>query len=99
MTAPAADNFEMHARTFSAAASALLPGLATGKYDGRTEVIDELIKNLAVVLPPAEDAGDALETYLFLNRLTAPSRVVPVGDGGFVPSTNTHYDQKTGQFV
>jgi hypothetical protein len=85
--------------TLSAAASAFLLALAGGKYDSEVAVTEQILKDLAVALPPAGEIEKALEVFLWLNKVTAPSAVVPDGKGGFVPAGNSHYDPKTGKFV
>jgi hypothetical protein len=98
MIAPTADDLEIHARTLSQAASAILLGLANGKYGGQMEVTEQLLKDLAVVFPPAADVEKALEVFLFLNKLTTPA-AGPDGHVMFMPSSNARYDQKTADFV
>jgi hypothetical protein len=95
MTASTADDLEMPARTLFAAASAVLLGLAKGKYDGQMEVTGQFLKDLAVVLPPTADIEKALEVFLFLTKTAASAAVVPNGNGRYVPSTNSRYNQET----
>jgi hypothetical protein len=99
MTAPTADDLEMPARTLFAVASAVLLGLAKGKYDGQMEVTGQFLKDLAVVLPPAADIEKALEVFLFLTKPTPPAAVVPNGKGRYVPSTNSGCNQETLGFM
>jgi hypothetical protein len=73
MTPPTADDLEIHTRTLSAAATAILHALAKGKYDGQMEVTGQLLRDLGVMLPPAVDIEKALQLFLFLNKLTAPA--------------------------
>jgi hypothetical protein len=94
-----ADDLAAHASTLNRAASALLFGLAHGKYGGEVAVTEDLLKGLGVIFPPAGEVEAALEVFLFLNKLTAPSSVVPDGCGGFVPAINSRIDPKTGQFI
>lgn len=97
--APIFDDLKTHASVLSRAASALLYGLAHGKYDGQVAVTEDGLKKLGVVFPPALEVEKALEVFLFLNKLTAPKAVIPDGQGGFVPADNSRYDPKTGAFL
>jgi hypothetical protein len=99
MTAPTADDLEIHARTLSAAVDAILFGLAKGKYDGQMEVTEKLLQDLGVVLPPAADIEEALGVFLFLIKLTAPAAGMTDGKGRYVPSTNLSGNHETPRFV
>ena len=69
------------------AMSDLLTELATGKYDAQVAEVENLMK----ALPGAGiEIERALEIFLWINRHTAPAgKIVPDGQGGWVPETNS----------
>lgn len=73
--------------------SDFLLDLAHGKYDRE---VGQLSAILGTVSPIAKRVFDS---FILLNRMTAPNHVVPDGAGGFSPSTNSRYDPKTGIFI
>jgi hypothetical protein len=94
-----AAQLQAHAQTLGAMVSALLTGLAWGKYDPQVAVDETFLTNLGAVFPPAAMAEKALEVFLELNKLTAPrGAIVPDGQGGYVPDTNSRVD-KDGNFL
>lgn len=99
MTAPTADELEIHTRTLSMAATAILQGLAKAKYDGQKEVTGELLRDLGVVLPSAVDVEKALEVLLFLTKLTAPAADTANCTCRFVPATNSFSTETVEQFA
>ena len=89
-----------HATTLAAMASALLTGLASGKYASDVAMTETILGDLGVTLPPAAMADEALKGFLFLNSMTAPrGAIVPDGHGGFVPASNSRFDPATGEFI
>lgn len=89
-----------HANTLAAMASALLTGLASGKYDPEVAMTEQVLNDLGVIFPPALQVERALEIFLFLNKMTAPrAPIIPDGHGGFVPADNSTYNPKTGRFT
>ncbi len=89
-----------NANTLAAMASALLTGLAAGKYDPNVAMTEKILSDLGVIFPPAGQVERALEIFLFLNKMTAPrAAIIPDGQGGFVPASNSQYDPKTGRFI
>ena len=88
-----------HSATLAQAASDLLVGLASGKYDSEVAITENILAEVGVVWPPAIVIDEALQAFLLFNKLTAPARVVPDGAGGYVPSTNSRYNPKTGEFI
>jgi hypothetical protein len=93
-----AAQIQAHLSTLSSAASAFLLALANGKYDPQVAVTEQILKDLAVTLPPAASVEKALEVLLWLNKATAPQIVTPDGKGGVVPAGNSRIDPKTGKF-
>jgi hypothetical protein len=79
--------------------SDFLLGLASGKYDGGVAFIDKLLASFGGVFPQALLAKEILDGLVALNKATAPVSVQPDGRGGFVPTTNSHVDPKTGEFI
>lgn len=89
-----------HAMTLSAMASALLTGLAAGKYDKEVAFTEKMILASSIIFPEAAAVEKGLEIFLFVNKMTAPrAPIVPDGHGGFVPESNSHYDVDTGEFL
>lgn len=89
-----------HAVTLSAMASALLTGLASGKYDKQVAFAENMLSELGLVFPPAAMVERGIEVFLIINKMTAPrGPIVPDGQGGWVPESNSRYDPKTGQFI
>jgi len=79
------------------AASDLLAGLASGKYDAQ---VAEVEKWVATIPGPGVDIERAMEIFLWTNKATAPlGKIVPDGQGGWVPESNSRYDPKTGEFI
>jgi hypothetical protein len=90
MTQVTAAQLQAHAQTLAGMASALLTGLAAGKYDPEVAVDERLLSAIGVVFPPAAMAEEALAVFLELNKLTAPrAPIVPDRRGGYVPNTNS----------
>jgi hypothetical protein len=91
---------QSHAATLGAMASALLTGLANGKYGPEVAFSERMLGELGVVFPPASMAEKAMQIFLALNKWTAPrGPIVPDGRGGWVPATNSPYDPATGEFL
>jgi hypothetical protein len=72
MTTATVDDLEAHASTLAAMGSAVLLGLAHGKYDGQSEVTGKLLSELGIMLPPAAEAEKTLGLFVFLSKLTDP---------------------------
>ena len=89
-----------HAFTLGAMASALLTGLAQGKYDNEVHITEQLLTEAGVAIPQFAMVEKGVELFLWINRVTAPAgRIVPDGQGGWVPESNSRYDPKTGEFL
>jgi hypothetical protein len=79
-----------HATTIAAMASALLTGLAAGKYDQQAAFAESMLTDLAVVFPPSAAVEEGIEVFLSINKMTAPrAAIVPDGRGGYVPKDNS----------
>jgi hypothetical protein len=90
MTAPTVGQVQAHAQTLAAMASALLTGLANGKYDSEVAFTEEVLGKLGIAFPLANELDAALHFGLALNKWTAPrGGIVPDGRGGFVSFTNS----------
>lgn len=89
----------LFAAPLSAEASAFLLGLGTGKYDAAIADIDQALTLVGTLLPQALIAKQIIDALVVLNKATAPISVTPDLHGGWVPSTNSHYNQKTGEFL
>lgn len=97
---PTVKDARTSAEVMSAFASALLTGLASGKYDDGIAVTEQLLTEAGVAIPQLALAEKGLELFLWVNRITAPSaRIVPDGQGGWVPESNSQYDPVTGRFL
>ena len=83
----------------SPAASAFLLGLAHGKYDKDIAAIDQALSMASNFIPQAALAKEILDGLVELNKQSAPLAVQPDGQGGFVPTSNSHFDRKTGNFL
>lgn len=83
----------------SPAASAFLLGLAHGKYDKDIAAIDQALSMASNFIPQAALAKEILDGLVELNKQTAPTAVEPDGQGGFVPTTNSHWNRQTGEFI
>ena len=70
-------------------ASTFLLDLAHGKYNPEIQTLDEILQIAGATFPAALVAKKVMDTFLQINRLTAPEHVVPDGAGGWVPSTNS----------
>lgn len=90
-----------HAQTLSALGNELLHGLSSGRYDKEIVVTEAILAALGIVLPPPAVIDDAATAILFLNNFASIGRgeVVPDGQGGYVPKTNSTYDRATGEFL
>ena len=67
-------------------------------------ILSDALKVAAVVYPPIAPAIPILNAVIALEsgRLKSglsDGSVVPDGRGGFVPSSNSRYDPKTGEFL
>jgi hypothetical protein len=80
-------------------ASDFLLALASGKYTTQLAEFDRLLATVGAAVPQALVAKQLLDGLVDLNKVTAPLQVEPDGQGGFVPTTNSHYDPATGQFL
>jgi hypothetical protein len=80
-------------------ASAVLLGLAHGKYDGQSEVTGKLLSELGIVLPPAVEAGQTIEVFLFLSRLVDPAAATLENNSSFVPNAGSLSGSKTEDLV
>jgi hypothetical protein len=99
-TALTVGDVRQHAATLGAMASALLSGLAAGKYDSQVAFAENMLSDLGLVFPPAAMVERGVAAFLWINKMTAPrAPIVPDGMGGFVPSSNSHYDPVTGEFL
>ena len=70
-------------------ASTFLLDLAHGKYNQEIQTLDEILQIAGATFPAALVAKKVMDTFLQINRLTAPEHVIPDGAGGWVPSTNS----------
>ena len=77
-------------------ASRFLLALARGDFDTQLAEADQALT--AIGLPWAIMAREALHAFVTINRVTAPGDVQPDGQGGFVPTTNSRINPKTGGF-
>jgi hypothetical protein len=76
---------ESHAASLAAMASALLTGLASGKYDREAAFGEHILSGLGLVFPPAAMVEKGIEVFLVINKMTAGrGPVVPDGRGGFI---------------
>ena len=79
------------------AVSDLLTGLASGQYDDQ---VAEAEKWIMAIPGQGVEIEKALEIFLWINKHTAPlGKIVPDGQGGWVPESNSRYDPKTGEFL
>jgi hypothetical protein len=85
--------------TLSKDASDFLLALGTGKYDAAIGGIDQLLTTFGSIIPQAILAKEILDGLVALNKATTPVAVQADGQGGYVPTTNSHYDPATGQFL
>ena len=94
------EELDLHKETLGQAASAILLGLAAGQYDEEVKAIRDALQKIGIAFPPAEVLNRALGVFLVVNRLSVPiGPVVPDGQGGMVPASNSRYDPKTGKFL
>jgi len=97
---PTVKEVRSHASTISAFASSLLTGLAEGKYDEQVAITEKLLTEAGVAIPQFAMVEKGLELFLWINRVTAPAaRIVPDGQGGWVPESNSRYNPQTGEFL
>jgi hypothetical protein len=78
---------QQHAATLGAMISALLTGLAAGKYDPQVAFTEGMLGDLSIVFPPAAMVDQGLEAFLLINKMGGLGRsgpVVPDGFGGEV---------------
>jgi hypothetical protein len=81
---------QAHAETLAALASAILTGLANGKYDPEVAFTEKMLSGLGTVLPVAREVDTALHIAIALNKWTAPrGPIVSDRRGGMVPNTNS----------
>ena len=80
-------------------ASDFLLAASSGKYDSQLAEFDKLLSTVGAVLPQAIIAKEILDGLMALNKATAPLQVQQDGQGGYVPTSNSHYDPKTGDFL
>ena len=92
---------EAHAASIAAMASALLTGLASGKYDRQAAFGEHVLSGLGLVFPPAAMVEKGIEVFLAINKMTAPrGGVIPDGRGGVIPKHGQSvYDPATGEFT
>lgn len=81
------------------AGSDFLLGLSRGEYVREVQQVQKVLSLIGRFWPPALLISRGLTIFLTINRLSAPMEVVPDGRGGYVPSTNSRYDPKTGRFL
>ena len=72
--------------------------------DGVTDFISKSIDIVSSAYPAASVALAIMKFFIKreaanLKEGIATGTIVPDGQGGFVPSTNSHYDPKTGKFI
>jgi len=75
--------------------------LGHGKFDANIAAIDKLL-TLAMATPLAPDvalAKELFDGFVALNKATVPEAVEPDGHGGYVPTTNSHWNRETGEFL
>ena len=78
---------QQHAATLGAMASALLTGLAAGKYDSQVAFVENMLGDLSIVFPPAGAVEQGIEVFMFINKMGGIGRAGPVvsdGRGGWV---------------
>ena len=85
--------------TAAAEASQSLLDLAHGKYADEVALADQLLTALAPVAPWAAVVKQAMDALVMINKVTAPLQVISDGAGGYVSTTNSRYDPKTGRFL
>lgn len=89
-----------HGETVSAFVSSVLTGLASGKYAKEIAITEQLLTEAGIAVPQFALAEKAFKIFLWINKTTAPAgRIVPDGQGGWVPESNSRYDPKTGEFL
>lgn len=74
------------------------------KIDSVVTVISELITLGGLFYPPLRFARPLIMAFIHSEAVKlkiglSNGTIVPDGEGGFVPSTNSRYDPKTGQFL
>lgn len=77
---------QQHAATIGAAVSALLTGLAAGKYDSQVAFAESMLSDLGIVFPPAAALAQGIEVFMFIDKMGGLGRsgpVVPDGRGGW----------------
>lgn len=90
----------VNTEAISKMASIILTELASGKYDKEIALTEDILSKIAVGLPAFAAVEKGLELFLWINRVTAPAGpIVPDGQGGWVPQSNSRYDPATGQFL
>lgn len=92
-------NIHLVLPNLSPQASAFLMALGHGKYDANIAAIDTLLTVIGPVAPEAALIREIFDGLIALNKATAPEAVEPDGQGGYVPSTNSHWNRETGEFL
>lgn len=103
---PSIEEIENAATALANVSTSILAELrARGQRDGPPDIqgglamAERVLSVVAKVWPPAGTAEAALRIFGMIDRLTAPSGpIVADGRGGWVPSSNSSYDPKTGRF-
>ena len=86
-------------KDLTSAASVFLLDLAKGKYAAEVAELDQILTSAEGVLPQLALVKELVDGLIELNKLTAPLAVQPDGHGGCVPTTNSHYNPVTGEFI
>lgn len=90
----------VHTEAIGKVVSTILTELATGKYDKEIDTVEGILAKIAIGLPAFGMVEKGLEMFLWINRITAPAGpIVPDGQGGWVPQSNSRYDPATGKFL
>ena len=71
-------------------ASQFLLDLAAGKYDEQVAAFERMLLLLTPEFPICGELLMFVRGFVSFNKMTAPANVVPDGQGGWVPSTNSH---------
>jgi hypothetical protein len=70
-------------------ASEFMLDLARGRYNTQLAAVDAALQSASVFMPQALVIKEVMDTFISLNRATAPNAVVSDGQGGWVPASNT----------
>ena len=74
---------QQHAATLGAMVSALLTGLAAGKYDPQVAFAEGMLGDLSIVFPPAAMVDQGLQVFLLINKMGGLGRAGPTVPDGF----------------